>query len=66
MLNPKLELLYCIVQSILYGSSLNLIGWFQVTTAIGYILSWIPVGLSTSCVVDSLCRTMKWAGALRT
>ena len=44
-------------------SCLNLIGWFQVTTTLGYMLSWIPVGLSSSCVVNSLCQTMKWASA---
>ena len=49
---------------VLYTRSyLNLIGWFRVTMALGYTLGWIPVGLSTLCVADSLCRTMKWAGA---
>ena len=41
----------------------NLIGWFWVTTALSYTLGHIPVGLSISCVVNSLCWTMKWAGA---
>ena len=50
--------------SMLYTRScLNRIGWFQVTTThwYRYMLGWIPVGLSSSCVVDSLCQTMKWA-----
>ena len=47
--------------SMLYTRScLNLNGWFQVTTNLGYTLSWIPVGHSSSCVVNSLCQTMKW------
>ena len=44
-------------------SCMNLIGWFQVTTTLDYMLSGIPVGLSSSCVVNSLCQTMKWASA---
>ena len=44
---------------------LNLFSWFQVTAILMYMLCWIPVGLSCSCVVDSLCQPMKWriAGA---
>ena len=50
--------------SMLYTRScLNLIGWFQVTATLRYMLGWIPVGLSSSCVDDSLCQTMKWASA---
>ena len=44
---------------------LNLIGWLLVTADLGYMLAWIPVGFSTSCVVDSLCLTMKWADAVQ-
>ena len=33
------------------------------TTTLRYILGWIPLGLSSSCVVDSLCQTMKWISA---
>ena len=50
--------------SMLYTRScLNLIGWFQVTATLRYMLGWIPVGLSSLCIVDSLCQTMKWASA---
>ena len=45
--------------SILFSRScLNLIGQFQVAATLGYTHGWIPVGLSTSCVIDSLCRTV--------
>ena len=42
------------------SNSLNLIGWFQVTSVFGYILCWGTVGLSTFCVIDSLCLNIKW------
>ena len=60
----KSETARTVLCSVFYTMScLNLIGWFWVTAALRYTLGWIPVGLSTSCVVDSLCWTMKRPGA---